>query len=260
MPMLDNDVLRKALEACRANLNNETLGRAGRALMDTKVMIPARWDKEPIAMKDGQMQFAPDTKITVMVAENKNGMKMYPFFTSEAEVKKFFGDRKVKCLVMGSDQFVPMLEQSDSAIEGIVVDPAGVNFPFKSKLIIDLKKNYKSPVKPETIKKGESVYLKNPEGDHNQLEAELISCGFHEPSIKSIYLKERLETANPEEGKTHWFILIDTDEKDTGLFKRISQQVRPYVEGKDLEFMFADSKLGQDIMKTSSPLYTKSFH
>ncbi len=260
MAMLDNDVLRKALEACRKNLNNETLGRAGRALMDTKVMIPAKWDKEPVEVKDGQMRFPENTKITVMVAENKTGMKMYPFFTSEEEVKKFFGDRKVKCLVMGSDQFVPLLEQSDKSIDGIVVDPAGVNFPFKAQLIIDLKKHYKSPVKPETIKKGESVYLKNPEGDHNQLEAELISCGFHEPSIKALYLKERLETENPEEGKTHWFILVDTDLKDTGLFERISKQVRPYVEGKDLEFMFADSKLGQDIMKTTRPLYTKALN
>lgn len=256
----DNDILRSALQKMREDNSDENLLKAGQALIDTKVMIPAKWDRDPVEDEQGRIKFSPDTKITPMIVTNESGTKLFPFFTSVEEVKKLYGDQGTNCLVMSVDQYMPMLLSAKNEITGIVVDPAGVDVPFPTDFLAGFVKAYRSPLKQEEISRGQNVYLKNPEGNLQDMEAALISGGFHDPEINEIYLKERLETENPEEGKTHWFILVDASEKDTGIFTRLSALVKPVAQGKDIEFMFADTKLGRDIKKTSQPIYVKMFH
>lgn len=256
----DNDILRSALEKMREDNSDENLLKAGQALVDTKVMIPAKWDRDPVTDENGKIKFSPDTKITPMIVTNESGTKLFPFFTSVQEVKNLYGDQGTNCLVMSVEQYMPMIMSARDEITGIVVDPAGVDVPFPTEFLMGFVKAYRSPLKQQEIGKGQSVFLKNPEGDLQDIEAALISGGFHDPEINAIYLKERLEEQNAPEGKTHWFILVDASQKDTGIFTRLSALLKPVIQGKDLEFMFADTKLGQDIKKTSQPIYVKMVH
>ncbi len=260
----DNDILRKALQNLREENNDDNLIKAGQALVDTKVMVPAKWDKDPEIDAEGKTHFAPDTKVAPLVVTNENGVKLFPFFTSVEEVKKLYGEKGTNCVVLSMSQYMPMLLSAKKEITGIVVDPAGVDVPFPTQFLEGFVKAYKSPLKQQQINSGESLYLRNPEGNLQDMEAALISGGFHDPAINAIYLKERLETDHPEEKaenqKVHWFILIDSDEKDTGIFTRLSTLIKPAANGKDIEFMFADTRLGQDIKRTSKPIYTKMFN
>ncbi len=260
----DNDILRKALENFRADSSDENLVKAAQALVDTKIMIPAKWDKEPTTDEEGKMHFSPDTKVAPMVVTNENGVRLFPFFTSVEEVKKLYGEKGTNCVVMSMDQYMPMLLKAKKDITGVVVDPAGADVPFPTEFIQNFLKAYRSPLRQQEINSGQNLYLRNPEGDLQDMEAALISGGFHDPAIEAIYLKERLETdkpvEKPEDAKVHWFILVDAAEKDTGIFTRLSELIKPAAGGKDIEFMFADTKLGRDIKKTSQPIYTKMFH
>lgn len=259
----NNDILHTALVRMREDNSNENVIKAVQALIDTKVMIPARWDKKPMMDEaTGKLIFSPDTKVTPIVVTNEAGVKFFPFFTSVEEVKKMYKDRdeNVNCLIMGLKQYLPMLQNAKGEISGIVMDPAGVDVPFPTDFIEGCVKAYRSPLRQQAIGPGQSVFLRDPEGNLQDMEAALISSGFHEPAINAIYLKERLNPqSNPENPESTWFILVDVDpeNKDTGIFTRISGIIKPIAGDKDIEFMFGDTKLGRDIKNTSKPIYTR---
>lgn len=69
-------------------------------------------------------------------------------------------------------------------------------------------------------------------------------------------MKERLKIEQTGYNAVH---LVDANEKDTGIFTRLTAAIRGVVKDQELEFMFSDSKLGQDIARTSKPIYVRAF-
>lgn len=260
----DNEILREALERLREENSDENLVQAAQILVDTKLMIPVKWDQEPERDEKGQLHFAPDAKIAPLVVTNENGVKLFPFFTSVDEVKKLYGEKGTNCIVLGMVQYMPLLLSAKEEITGIVIDPKGADMPFPTQFLMEFVKDYRSNLKPLKIGKDENLLLQDPKGNLQDLEAALISYGFHDPAINAIYLKERVETSDPEtkpeDVKTNWFIIVDVKERDTGVFQRISKVVQPLAQGHDIEFMFADTMIGNDVKKTTMPIYTKMFN
>ena len=251
-----NTSMQQAMSLLREEQTQENMLAAAEALLNTKVMIPARWDKEPQTDENGQLNFAPDTKISLMVISSDNGMRFFPAFTEMEEVKKFYKDNQVTCLILSLDQYLPFLTSAKDTMTGIVIDPKGINMPFKTDFLEGIRKANKQRLDQNTIHKGQKIHLKNVGKEAQNLEAALISTGVHEPAIRAIYLKERVDDPmHPE--KSHWFIVVDSDRLDTGIFNRIGQTCRPAANGKDMEFMFADQKLGHDIASTSTAIYTR---
>ena len=72
----NNEILREALERLREDNRDENLIKVASLLVDTKIMIPAKWDKEPEVDEKGQLHFEPDTKVMPMVVTNENGLKL----------------------------------------------------------------------------------------------------------------------------------------------------------------------------------------
>lgn len=179
-------------------------------------------------------------------------------------MKKLYGEKGVNCIVLGMVQYMPLLMSAKEEIGGIVIDPKGVDMPFPTELLMEFAQKVRSNLKPILKSDQEKILLQDPKGNLQDLEAALISYGFHEPAIKALYLKERLEVNHPEdnaeEAKTNWFIIVDVVERDTSIFQRIAEVVRPLAQGRDIEFMFADTEIGEDIKKTTMPIYTKMFN
>lgn len=259
MAEFENLSLRQALEKLKADQSKENLLKASRALINTKVLCPAKWDKEPTMEEDGNMHFAPDTRVQLMVVTNKEGQKFYPFFTGMQEVQNLYKEEPVQCLILGLPQYLNFLKASEGGIQGIVIDPASLNVVFPTKFVEGIAKAEKNPLNQNTIHKGEKVHVRNLSKEYQDLEAALISTGFHEKPVRAIYIKERMEDPqNPD--KTHWFVIVDSDELDTGIFNRIGAACRDAMHGKQMEFMFTDQKLGSDIARTSKPIYTRVMH
>lgn len=260
----NNEILREALERLREDNRDENLIKVASLLVDTKIMIPAKWDKEPEVDEKGQLHFEPDTKVMPMVVTNENGLKLFPFFTSVEEMKKLYGEKGVNCIVLGMVQYMPLLMSAKEEIYGIVIDPKGVDMPFPTDLLMEFAQKVRSNLKPILKSEKEKLLLQDPKGNLQDLEAALISYGFHEPAIQALYLKERLELNHsedqPENAKANWFIIVDVAERDTGVFQRISDVVRPLAQGRDIEFTFADTEIGENVKKTTMPIYTKMFN
>lgn len=256
MEQFSNPSLLAALEALKKDNTNENLLRAAHALLDTKVLCPAKWDKEPQKDEQGALHFAGDTRIQLMVVTNSQGQRFYPFFTSMDQVKALYKEEHISCLILTLHQYLPFLQAAKGDIEGIVVDPAGVNVVFPTGFVEGIAKADKKPLNQTMIRKGDKVHLKNLSGEYQDLEAALISAGFHDKAVRNIYIKERMDDpGNPD--KTHWFVIVDADTPDTGIFNRIGTACKNVMHGKNMEFMFASQKLGQDIARSSRPIYTR---
>jgi hypothetical protein len=252
----NNTFLSKAAEEMRNKPDDQSLLKVCRALLDTKVLVPATWDKEPVRTPDGMVKFEPDTRISIgMITTKDNAHRYVPVYTSAEQIKNQYGNSAKSTLLLSLDQIMPFLNDSNGQLEGIVVDPAGSNIPFQAEFLKGLIESNKKTVSQNTIRRGQSIHLKNPE-KNNKLEAALISAGFHEPALRAIYLKERVEDPeNPE--NTHWFVVLDSDELDTAIINRVGAILGPQAGGKEMEFIFTDQKLGQDVARTSKPIYTR---
>lgn len=251
-----NRGLEQALTNLKKEQSKENLLKASRALLDTKVLAPAKWDKEPEVMENGDTRFSPDTKISLMVVTNSKGQRMFPFFTSMDEVRKLYKEGPANCLILTLKQYLPFIEAAGEDIVGAVINPAGLNVVFPSEFLKGINKADTKPLNQHTIRKGDKVHVKNLDKNYQDLEAALISAGFHNKPIRAIYIKERMDDpGNPE--KTHWFVVVDSDELDTTLFQNIGAACKDVMHGKEMEFMFTDQKLGADIARTSKPIYSR---
>ena len=160
------------------------------------------------------------------------------------------------CLPLTFRQLMPLVIQAKDEVDGIVINPKHANIPFRYQMLKGMYDTVNKKVNPTTIRKGEKVHLKNPETNYNDLEAALISSGFHEEHINKIFLKERIpDLEHPEQ--THWFVVIDTSDPDPKVFERIADLCKDALHGIGLEFMFTNQKLGQDIANSSRPIYEK---
>ena len=56
MEQYQNDILLEALVRMKETHADEDLLKAGQALMDTRVYVPAKWDKEPTKLENGKIQ------------------------------------------------------------------------------------------------------------------------------------------------------------------------------------------------------------
>lgn len=222
-----NTSMQQAMSLLREEQTQENMLAAAEALLNTKVMIPARWDKEPQTDENGQLNFAPDTKISLMVISSDNGMRFFPAFTEMEEVKKFYKDNQVTCLILSLDQYLPFLTSAKDTMTGIVIDPKGINMPFKTDFLEGIRKANKQRLDQNTIHKGQKIHLKNVGKEAQNLEAALISTGFHEPAIRAIYLKERVDDPmHPEKvtGLLSSILIAWIRVSSTGLVRPADQQ------------------------------------
>lgn len=248
-----NPILLEALKSFREDQTNENLYKASHALLNTKVMTPAVWDKDPLSGQSGDLIFSPETRISLGVVRGQDDSLFFPVFTSSEEVQKFYKDKEVRCLILELNQILPFLAAAEGNVKGIVADPAGVNVPFNEEFLKGISEAYKKTLEQNTIHKGTQIVLKDPQDSVDDLEAALITSGFNDPAINAIYLKERMDS----ETESHWFIVVDSNELDTAIFQRIGENCKPASHGKNMEFLFTNQKLGADVAAGSSPIYTR---
>lgn len=85
-------------------MRTKTCSKQDRRSWIPVVYVPAKWDKEPTKLENGKIQFPKDAKMAFMTAASQDGTKMFPVFTSVAEMKNAFGEPGVNCLLLSSER------------------------------------------------------------------------------------------------------------------------------------------------------------
>lgn len=266
MPQYENKALEEAAKKFREKPDPNALIQVATTFMLQPVYVPIGLEKEPETDENGNFIIDESHQPKMIAVKTKDGKVFFPVFSTPQQARNFYKEQEVMLIPLAFRQYMPMIEAAKDEVEGLVVDPAGANVPFKYPLLKgmmdSMRKNQPKAdpnrrVNPARINRGQKIHLRNPEGRFNDLEAALISSGFHEQHINKIFLKERLpDLDKPEE--THWFVVVDSSENDPKIFERIAELCKDALHGKEMEFIFTNQKLGKDIAASSKPLYEKS--
>ena len=104
-----NTQMKEALAKIKEKQTTETINTMLAALMTTKFLAPATWDKEPTMNDKGQMIFEPNTKFQLMIIETNQKDCYFPMFTDMEELRKWNSDPKIRSLVLTFEQFMPFI-------------------------------------------------------------------------------------------------------------------------------------------------------
>lgn len=246
--------LRKALEQLKEKKDNTSYLAAAQALMDAQIYIPgqAQVSRSKASADENQKSPAP---ILPMLVSNQKGEKLFPFFTSIRQMQDFVKDPNTVPLQLDSEQFMPLLLQTEGQVKGAVIDPNGMNMAFDTAFLKDFNSVY-GKKNPSGLQKKASHMnyqdLQDPKEQDQKLEAALISAGFHIPEISSMYLKERKDD---ETGKTSWIVLVNAEKQDPAIFEKLAEIVREVPHSRPIEFAFLPARVA--VFSGSTPLYQK---
>lgn len=252
----ENKDLKEALHQLAEDSSQQNVKAVLAALKNGRVLAPATWDKEPEQGKDGGLVFAPDTKISLMVAQNNTTQDMFfPMFTGTDEFEAYMQGKdrtNSRLLMLDLAQLASFLRMSQDDVRGILFNPGTDNLAVNSRPVIDAANEGK--MMTNQLHKGDKVYVNEPEDADELIEALQKACKAR-PEVEALYLKERVY---PTKRPSHWFLIVDSAVEEPSIFEAIGRSVRSKAKGKELEFLFGSSQLAQNIKQDSSPIYTKN--
>ena len=243
--------LKQALQNMKTNPNQENVNQLAKILLTTKIYAPAKWDKDPIADENGQLGFEADTKIELLIIQDENGKCYFPMFTNQEELLEW--KPKQQSLLLSFEQWITFVDMAQNQIEGIVLNPTSEQIPLHQNFLDSLRKTRKATLTPNSLEAGKQLHLMNPEMNIDDMIESIQNTCKNIPDIEAVYVKERFE----EDKASHWFILVQTQNRKTQYFEQIGQNLQGKTYGKSIEFMFANTQLAEKIIQNSKPVYEK---
>lgn len=249
-----NTQMKNALKLLRTEENEVTIQHAVDTLLETQLLAPAQWDKDPVENEAGQLIFEPNTKFQLLIIEAADGRCYFPMFTDMQELEKWQLDQSPQSLVMNFEQYMPFVEMSKDNVEGIVINPFSENVPFLTDRLIRLKQEKeKSGLKETSIQQNDIFDLRNPVANVEALKEQLCAIAAEHENIQAVYLQERLVKNQP----SHWFVIVDMDQEDTKIFQTMGQRCKPFARRKGIEFIFGSANVAQAVKEGVKPIYQR---
>ena len=243
--------LQKALADFRKIQDQDSYLKAAAALMNSAVFVPVYPPEE-------NQKPAPDQKQQLkplLVSGKGKEEKLFVFFTDYKQLTDFTKNAPVMPLKMKFQDLIPMLESTMKTIRGFVIDPLGVNLVFETRFIQQFKEAYGNHSGLQMKESGDLLEtLHEPEERNQELEAALITGGFHIPEIRTMYLKEHTDSKT---GKAGWFVLVESDKHDPELFSQLAKMLDKTAGNREVGFMFVNRQQAQRYAKDSVPIYSR---
>ncbi|MDD7281335.1 enhanced serine sensitivity protein SseB C-terminal domain-containing protein [Floccifex sp.] len=256
MAEFNNEKLRDVLRDYRQNPTQENVNRMGTTLQTASILIPSIWDKEPKVGPNGQMLFQENTQFQFAILQLKNEQKFIVAFTSYYDYKHWDTEKRFKPMVLPLTRFMKLIKNVPDDIKGIFIDPTDVKIPLDMNFLHQVEARetaQHTSMKKREFKANETLKIKEAE-QAKELKQSMIRFAQNEPSIRAIYLKERLV----EKEGTHWLIVVDMEQENPQMFQALGSFIHPYDENKEMEFMFASHPISQKIIENSKPVYSKN--
>ena len=245
------NILKEALQTFKKEQTQENLQHLAQAVLATKVYAPATWDVEPTENENGQLEFAPNTQIQLLIIEDTQKNCYFPLFTDLEEVQAWKENQRT--LLLSFEQWIRFTDMAKEQVKGVIINPMSEQFPILQDLIQNLKQVHQSQVETNELHAGETIHLMEPSQDIENMKAIIQNVCSQNSDIQAVYIKERFET----DKKSHWFVLVDSKVEDTQYFEQIGQSLVGQTYNKKLEFMFANNDLATQIIQKTKPIYEK---
>lgn len=259
-----NPALKKTIGAFRDENSPQKLNAVINELVKSPLLTPALFDLQgapaPKPGADGRIQLPKNTKISLMMLNNKEGKHYYMAFSDWDAVRDWQKHTAQKCqiMVVRFDDFANMLQKNQEA-SGMVINPGENSLRLESPLIESVKKQKDALAKAREasqIHPGDKVTIVEPTVLPDELLDPICEVLAQAPGVGSAYLQIMIVNDT-----TKRYLLVLDGPKDEKLFAAVAQAARPYLASRpqpmDFTITTSVSPLGQQGMRGSEPFYRK---
>lgn len=186
------------------------------------------------------------TSIALMSIDNEQGEHFLMAFTDWDELKKWKQNYDQQTLVLSYEDYQGIIIKNNSTYQGMVINPFGENIVLDRQMLNNTRKN------EHIIQKGESVMIGLPK----EYPADMVN------KLKEYFAK----TQNVEKAYLLWMVrgkeanyllVLDSQISPQQLFPLTGQICRPFLNGKLLDMVLANSGLGKSAIEGQIPFFTR---
>lgn len=222
---------------------------------NAKFLIPAVVTEIPPEEAKNLKNPEHNTRIKFSMITNDKNENYFPAFTSMEELYKWQEDYNGNTLTLGFDQYAQMLAKSND-FAGMVIDPFTHSLIIDNRMAEELsiqKSLYTKGSAKRILKDGEKIRISHPEVTPTEMIEAMKAHLVNEPCVEKAYLRMMTKENNAES----YLLAVDFKGDMEKVFPEIAAAARPYLSGKFMDIVPADTGLGKSVADSTEPFYTK---
>lgn len=185
-------------------------------------------------------------QISLLSIDDKNNETFLMAFTDWNEIKKGEQIEGKQTLVLTYEDYRKIIIKNHSPYKGMVINPFGENVVLSKQLLADTRENER------IIQKGESVMLGLPREYPIDMVNKLKEYFVFTQNVDKAYLLWMVR-----DKESSYLLVLDTEVSPRQLFPIIGQICQPFLNGKLLDIILANSSLGKNVVEEHFPFFTK---
>lgn len=244
MENIDNTKLIDLINKLKEEKTMEAQNRVISEVLKSKFMCPVTLESAPKG--GGKVEIGKDTKIQFSIIKTKEGKNFLMAFTSEPEVHKWQKSNVQQSIIYTFEDYAMIATNNDN-LEGFVIDPMGCNIVFTKDMIKEIKQNV---TRESVMEKDTQIELGIPKDYPEELVKKIKDVFLNIPEVKKAYLL--LMTKQDE---LSYLLVIDAQGNEKEYFNTIATAAIPFLNNMPLNFIAANTDLGQRISTDFIPFY-----
>ncbi len=216
-------------------------------IFKAKFLCPIKMEIGKTTQKDKhQIVLGEGTSIALLSIDNERSEHFLMAFTDWDELKKWKQNPNQQTLILSYEDYQGIITKNDSVYQGMVINPFGENIVLDRQMLNNTRKN------EHIIQKGESVMIGIPKEYPTDMVNKLKEYFGKMQNVEKAYLLWMVR------GKESSYLLVlDSKISPQQLFPLIGHICQPFLKGKLLDMVLANSGLGKGAIEGQTPFFTK---
>lgn len=244
MENIDNTKLMELISKLKEEKTMDAQNEVISEILKSKFMCPVILESAPKG--GGKIEVGKDTKIQFSIIKTTDGKSFLIAFTSDPEVHKWQKSKVQQSIIYTFEDYAMIVTNNDN-IDGFVIDPMGCNLVFTKEMIKEIKQNI---TKESIMEKDTQIEIGIPKDYPEELVEKLKNLFLNITDIKTAYL-----LLMTKEEELSYLLVIDANGKEKQYFNTIATAAIPFLNGMPLNFIEANTDLGQKVSSDFTPFY-----
>lgn len=137
---VENPELVEAINAMRADFNNQTQNRVLNLTLRAEFLVPALLStkQQIVANSQNKVEFRDQPQATFLFITNKSGATYVPVFTDMQQAEKFRSEQPFRLFAMQFADLAAFTEKLES-VQGFLINPDDHALPFTKQILAAIK-------------------------------------------------------------------------------------------------------------------------
>lgn len=230
----------------RLKENNATQEEFFSKLSNAKLLCPIDFQLKNEGKEENKLVVGEGSTIQIKHLEDEKGKKYLMAFTDWGELQKWNKVKGQQTLILESQDYKTVMEQSKSRYYGMTINPFGENIIITLPMLENME-NHK-----QVITKEEKVMVGIPSEYPTKMVNGLKDYFKENNLVDKAYLLWMVR-----EEERSYLLVLDSLISPNQLYPQVGEFCKPYLNGKCLDIISARLDFGKRVIKDQSPFYIK---